>query len=83
MNKKDFIAEIRNAMKNKPAHWRNGQAVFNYIDSTYGIARRVQFEKHVDCFHDDSKIEQFIDAVWDLLNSPDPHDFPGDNMIEE
>lgn len=44
---------------------RKGQAVFNVTESKYGdIARQVQFEDGIDCFYDDSKIDDFISAVY-------------------
>ena len=52
----------------KPSHWREGQFVFNTIDSLYGVARAVQFEDGIDCFYDNSKIDQFINACYNRLN---------------
>jgi hypothetical protein len=51
----------------KPKKWRSGQAVFNYIDNVYGVARQVQFEDKIDCFYDDSKIDDFIIASYRRL----------------
>ena len=56
----DFKAEVLTAMLDKPKEWRKGQFVFNYIDAVYGVARNVQFIDGVDCFYDDSKIDEFI-----------------------
>jgi hypothetical protein len=45
----------------KPKQWRNGQFVFNYIDSTYGeVARISQFRDRIDCFYNDENIDAFI-----------------------
>ena len=45
----------------KPIEWRNGQFVFNRIEQLYGdVARQVQHEDCIDCFYDDSAIEEFI-----------------------
>lgn len=44
----------------RPLSWRRGQAVFNYINSKYGVARYVQFLDRVDCYHNDNEIDQFI-----------------------
>lgn len=52
----------------KPSHWRDGQFIFNTIDSLYGVARIVQFNDGIDCFYDDSKINQFIIACYNRLN---------------
>ena len=45
---------------NKPRGWRKGQFVFNYIDCVYGVARDVQLKDGVDCFYDDTQIDEFI-----------------------
>lgn len=45
---------------NKPRKWRDGQFVFNYIDCIYGVARAVQYQDGVDCFYDDTQIDEFI-----------------------
>ena len=60
--------EVMTAMENKPKQWRNGQFVFNYIDEHYGVARRAQFEKHVDCFYNDDVIDDFIKTCAELFN---------------
>lgn len=67
-----FKNSILEALKNKPKEWRDGQFVFNYIESKYGqIAREVQFIDKTDCFYDDSKIESFIVKtyyrLWNIL----------------
>lgn len=57
----EFRDEVLDYANNhKPKEWRRGQAVFNYIDKTYNVARRVQFIDQVDCFHNDDLIDQFI-----------------------
>ena len=43
-----------------PKYWRKGQFVFNRVDKLYGVARSVQFVDHVDCFHNDEAIDDFI-----------------------
>ena len=67
MTYKALRNEVMNAMQNKPKNWRNGQFVFNYIDSGYGVARAAQFDKGVDCFYDDTAIEEFIKVCADLI----------------
>ena len=53
-----------------PTHWRHGQFVFNRVEALYGeVAREVQFLDHIDCFYDDTKIDRFLDAVLNRLNS--------------
>lgn len=60
MKLEDFRREVLSALKSKPEKWRKGQFVFNYIDTTYGVARHVQFVDEVDCFYDDKQIDKFI-----------------------
>lgn len=65
----DFKIEIEKALTNKPANWRQGQFVFNYIESVYGeIAREVQFIDDIDCFYNDEKIDNFIKQSFLRLN---------------
>ena len=66
MTLEEFKSSIYNV--EKPSHWREGQFVFNNIDSLYGVARIVQFNDGIDCFYDDSKINQFIIACYNKLN---------------
>lgn len=60
----DFKNEIVRVIENRPKNWRKGQAIFNYIDAKYDVARSVQYSDKVDCFYDDSKIEEFIKAAY-------------------
>lgn len=60
MRFEDLRREIIEAMKDKPRFIREGQFVFNYIDEKYGVARAIQFEDNIDCFHDDRQIDKFI-----------------------
>ena len=64
------LEEFKNSIYRieKPSHWREGQFVFNTIDSLYGVARTVQFNDKIDCFYDNSKINQFINACYNRLN---------------
>lgn len=53
----------------KPEGWREGQFVFNVIEDYFGaVAREVQFEDRVDCFHDDKQIDNFIQKVCNRLS---------------
>lgn len=72
MNKISFVKfkfDINEGIKSLPKHWRKGQKVFNYIDQVYGVARTVQFEKHIDCFHDDRQIEAFIKESYEVFKN--------------
>ena len=64
------LEEFKNSIYSieKPSNWRDGQFVFNTIDKLYKIARKVQFENNIDCFYDDSKINQFIVACFNEIN---------------
>ena len=64
MTYEDFITELWKKVEMSPSCWRKGQAVFNVIDDTWGVARDVQFIDRVDCFYDDTKIDLFIDKAW-------------------
>ena len=59
--------EIYDWMPNKPKDWREGQAVFNYVDRVYDVARDAQFGYNVDCFYDDSKIDAFIEICAEIF----------------
>lgn len=60
--------ELLKFLEEKPKTWRKGQAIFNYIDAKYGVARDVQFTYGIDCFYDDDKINAFIDKCAELIN---------------
>lgn len=64
------LEEFKNSIYSieKPSNWRDGQFVFNTIDKLYKVARKVQFENKIDCFYDDSKINQFIVACFNEIN---------------
>lgn len=62
-----FKKALLEGLVNKPKQWRDGQYIFNHIDSVYGVARTVQFVKGIDCFYDDSKIDAFIEAAYEVL----------------
>ena len=64
------LEEFKNSIYSieKPSNWRDGQFIFNTIDKLYKVARKVQFENNIDCFYDDSKINQFIVACFNEIN---------------
>ena len=69
MTSTELKAEVLAAMENKPKEWRKGQFVFNYIDEHYApVARQVQFQDEIDCFHRDDMIDKFIDACALRIN---------------
>lgn len=65
MTPDEFRAKIYSI--EKPSHWREGQFIFNTIDSLYRIARTVQFKDGIDCFYNDSEIDNFINACYNRL----------------
>lgn len=70
MSEKEFIdTSILIASKLAPEQYRKGQAVFNYIDEFFGLARHLQFNCHVDCFYDDSQVERFLSETYKLIRS--------------
>lgn len=64
------LEEFKNSIYSieKPSSWRDGQFVFNTIDKLYKVTRKVQFKNNIDCFYDDSKINQFIVACFNEIN---------------
>ena len=70
----EFIQDIYTKMSDKPKDWRRGQFVFNYIEENYGdVAREVQFQDHIDCFYNNDKIEEFIEACYKRLKDKLPN----------
>lgn len=68
MTKEEFVSDVMTHVKNRPQYIRKGQAVFNYIEEKYHVARDVQFEDNIDCFYVDASIDSFIDAAYKRLN---------------
>ena len=64
MTREEFDNTVWEEVKKCPESWRTGQAVFNVIDSIFGVARTVQFQDHVDCFYNDDAIQEFMDKAW-------------------
>lgn len=67
IQKEEFDSIIGKAIKQMPDDWRKGQKVFNAIDSEFGVARFVQFQCGVDCFFDDSKIDEFKENAYEAI----------------
>ena len=59
---------IDNEIINCPSTWREGQKVFNVVDSLFNVARKTQFEKGVDCFYDDNNIDDFISTSYEIYS---------------
>ena len=60
LSKTEFEVPIWDEVNKRPSFIRRGQAVFNATEEIYGVAREVQFVDGVDCFYDDSQIEEFL-----------------------
>lgn len=67
MTYNDFVKGVDLKVLTYPSTWRKGQSVFNAVDELYGIARTVQFVDHVDCFYNDSKIDEFLKCCYNRL----------------
>ena len=68
MEKEEFIEYVLALSEERDNYIRLGQFVFNHIDDNYGdIARMIQYEKHVDCFYDDSKIMDFLSIAFEYI----------------
>lgn len=67
MTREEFINDIKSAAEVRRKEIRYGQSVFNYIDSKYGVARTAVNEFKVDCFYNDSSVDDFIDNCWSII----------------
>lgn len=65
----EFVRQVSEQVtQTKSPHERLGQAVFNYVERTFGdVARKVQFDDCIDCFYNDDAIADFLAAVYDRL----------------
>ena len=64
-----FEALCKEQLVNKPANWRDGQTIFNFVDEVFGVARHVQFKNNVDCFYDDRYIDEFIKKSYAAIQT--------------
>jgi hypothetical protein len=67
MTYEEFKKDVLDFLKDKPKEWRDGQAIFNYINEKYKVARYVQFMEGIDCFFNDKMIEAFIKASYEAV----------------
>ena len=78
----------KEALLNKCEHIREGQQVFNYIQYTYKIGYLIKEKYNVDCFYDDSKIDNFLEKLIEELQSTkivcisDLHGYLPENLPE-
>jgi len=66
ITKDSLRKDIFEALKNKPKEWRDGQFIFNWVYDNLGVAVNAQ-NRGVDCYYDDSKIDDFIDCCYNIL----------------
>lgn len=66
-----FKNEVLEGIKEYPSDWRYGQKVFNYVDYVYDVARIAQHEYEVDCFYDDSMVDEFLKKCYDIIKFMD------------
>ena len=77
MNREEFNKIIQDRIESYPSNWRKGQKAFNAAEEILweatnyqcNVARGVQFLDHIDCFYDDSKIEEFLDKCYERYNN--------------
>lgn len=60
----EFKSQILARAKEYPPYIRKGQGIFNAVDELTGVARAVQFEDHIDCYHNEENINAFLEASW-------------------
>jgi len=64
VGKEKFLKDVWDKVAECPKDWRPGQAVFNIVDSKYGVAREVKDEDGIDCFYDNGYIDMFLEKAW-------------------
>ena len=68
--KKSIIEEVE---LTRPKSIRKGQAIFNYVDEKFGLARKIQYDYNIDCFYNDLKIDVFLKILYKLTQSKSLH----------
>lgn len=63
----EFKCECLKVAENRRPCLRKGQAIFNYVDEKYGVAREAQFVHGIDCYYLDERIEEFIKCTYIIL----------------
>lgn len=64
VGKEKFLKDVWDKVAECPKDWRPGQAVFNIVESEYGVAREVKDEDGIDCFYDNGYIDMFLEKAW-------------------
>lgn len=69
MTLEELRNEVFTAMQTKkPAWYRKGQFVFNYIDFEYGVCKEVIQRYGVNCLYEDDHIDRFLEACVAIIN---------------
>lgn len=68
-------------VQNKPKEWRLGQAYFNYAYEMYPRDTDTLRGTEVDCFYDDNKIPEFLDALTKQLLGLVQYDKNGKRIV--
>jgi hypothetical protein len=70
MTFEEFNKKVKKDIQSLPNNWRYGQKVFNYIDANFmHIARDVQLIDGIDCFYDDSVVDEFIIRSYERIKN--------------
>lgn len=64
VGKEKFLKDVWDKVAECPKDWRPGQAVFNIVNSKYGVAREVKDKDGIDCFYDNGYIDLFLEQAW-------------------
>jgi len=85
LSKEEFIASVKQQagidLKHHP-ELRKGQSIFNAVDTMYGVGSIVQLNHSIDCFYDDSKIDEFLDKCWSVYEIYQRAHFGAENEME-
>ncbi len=65
----EMLAIYEQASTERPDGWRLGQAVFNFTFGKYPKQANILRGSDVDCFHNDDKINVFIETMVELLRN--------------
>lgn len=71
MTFEEFKNEVLEGIKEYPFNWRYGQKIFNYIDHKYNVARTAQCKYGIDCFYNDSIVDEFLEKCYNIINFMD------------
>lgn len=67
MTLEEFKKIVEWGVEDFPKNWNIGKRVYAFIDHEYGVAKDVQFKDEIDCFDDDSKVDEFIEKSFNRV----------------